>query len=78
MRIRQNLTQKDLAFRFDVEQSSVRITSNHQWIPLLAHHLKGLIKWPATTIGPTEPPYNHMPNTVSIIDGTEIIHSTPK
>ena len=76
MRIRQNLTQEDLAFRFDVEQSSVSRVIN-QWIPLLAHHLKGLIKWPATTIGPTEPPYNHMPNTVAIIDGTEIFIQRP-
>ena len=76
MRIRQNLTEEDLAFRFDVEQSSVSRVIN-QWIPLLAHHLKGLIKWPATTIGPTESPYNHMPNTVAIIDGTEIFIQRP-
>ena len=76
MRICQNLTQEDLAFRFDVEQSSVSRVIN-QWIPLLAHHLKGLIKCPATTIGPTEPSYNHMPNTVAIIDGTEIFLQCP-
>ena len=61
----------DLAFRFDVEQSTVSRVIN-QSIPLLARHLRGLIKWPKTTIGPTDAPYNHMPNTVGIIDGTEI------
>ena len=76
MRLRQNLTQEDLAFRFDVEQSTVSRVIN-QWIPLLAHHLRGLIKWPKTTIGPTDTPYNHMPNTVGIIDGTEIFIQRP-
>ena len=76
MRLRQNLTQEDLAFRFDVEQSAVSRVIN-QWIPLLAHHLRGLIKWPKTTIGPTDTPYNHMPNTVGIIDGTDIFIQRP-
>ena len=76
MQLRQNLTQEDLAFRFDVEQSTVSRVIN-QWIPLLAHHLRGLIKWPKTAIGPTDIPYNHMPNTVGIIDGTEIFIQRP-
>ena len=45
MCIRQGLAQEDLAFRFDVEQSSVSRILN-RWIPLLSYHLKGLIKWP--------------------------------
>ena len=49
----------------------------NQWIPLLAHHLRGLIKWPKTKIGTTDTPYNHMPNTVGIIDGTEIFIQRP-
>ena len=36
MRIRQGLTQEDLAFRFDMDQSSVSRIFN-RWIPLLAH-----------------------------------------
>ena len=40
-------------------------------IPLLACQLQGLLKWPRTTIRPTDPPYNHLPNAVAIIDGTE-------
>ena len=51
MRIRQGLAQEDLAFRFDVDQSSVSRILN-RWIPLLAFHLRGLIIWPSTTIGP--------------------------
>ncbi len=43
MQLRQNLTQEDLAFQFDVEQCTVSRVIN-QWIPLLAHHLRGLIK----------------------------------
>ena len=76
MRIRQGLAQEDLAFRFDVDQSSVSRTLN-RWIPLLAFHLRGLIIWPSTTIGPVEPPYHHMANTVSIIDGTELFIQRP-
>jgi len=34
--------------------------------------LKSLIRWPQTTIGPTDPPYNLLPNSVAIIDRTEI------
>ena len=76
MRMRQNLTQEDLACRFDVDQSTVsRVIS--QWLPLLAHQLKGLIQWPQTTIGPTKAPYNHFPNAVSIIDGTEVFIQRP-
>ena len=38
---------------------------------------RGLIKWPKTIIGPTDQPYNHMPNSVAIIDGTEIFIQRP-
>ena len=76
MRIRLNLTQPDLSVRFDIDQSTVsRILNN--WIPFLAYHLKVLIKWPETTIGPTKSPYNHLPNSVAIIDGTEIFIERP-
>jgi len=76
MRLRHNFTQNDLACRFNVEQSSVsRILNN--WIPLLSAQLKGLIKWPQTTHGPTESPYDVLPNAVAIIDGTEMFIQRP-
>ena len=73
MRIRQNLMQDDLACRFCVDQSSVSRTLT-QWIPMLASTLGGLIVWPHTCIGP---PYNFLPNSVAIIDGTEIFIHRP-
>ena len=76
MRIRQGLAQEDQAFCFDVDKSFVSRIIN-RWIPLLAYHLMGLIKWPSSTIGPVEPSYHHMPNTVSIIDGTELFIQRP-
>ena len=76
MRLRHNLSQTDLACRFNIEQSSVSRILN-SWIPLLSAQLKGLIKWPQTTIGPTDPPYNLLPNAVAIIDGTEIFIQRP-
>ena len=39
---------------------------------MLKVQLKALIRWPQTTIGPTDSPYNLLPNAVAIIDGTEI------
>ena len=39
---------------------------------MLASVLAGLIVWPQTSIGPTKPPYNFLPNSVAIIDGTEM------
>lgn len=54
--LRQNLTQKDLAFRFVVEQSIVSRVIDH-WVPLPAYNLRGLIQWPETTVGPTNAPY---------------------
>ena len=76
MRIRLNLTQPYLSVRFDIDQSTVsRILNN--WIPFLTYHLKVIIKWPETTIGPTKSPYNHLPNSVAIIDGTEIFIERP-
>jgi len=38
----------------------------------IAVHLNPLIQWPSTTIGPTSPPYDVLPNSVGIIDGTEV------
>ncbi len=76
MIIRQNLIQEDLACRFCVDQSSVSCTLT-QWIPMLACTLRGLIVWPHTCIGPTYPPYNFLPNSVAIIDGTEIFIQRP-
>jgi len=76
MRIRQNLTQGDLACRFCIDQSSVSRILN-QWIPMLANVLGGLIVWPQTNIGPATPPYNFLPNSVAIIDGTEIFIQRP-
>ncbi len=76
MRIRQNLIQEDLACRFCVGQSSVSRTLT-QWIPTLACTLRGLIVWPHTCTGPSYPPYNFLPNSVAIIDGTEIFIQRP-
>ncbi len=76
MRIRQNLTQGDLACRFCIDQSSVSRILN-QWIPMLANVLGGLIVWPQTNIEPATPPYNFLPNSVAIIDGTEIFIQRP-
>ena len=70
MRIRQNLSQSDLACRFTVKQPSVSRIIN-LWVPMLAAVLSGLIKWPQTSIGPRHPPYNLLPNSVAIIDETE-------
>ena len=57
MQVRHNLTQTDLACRFSLEQSSVSRILN-SWIPMLSAQLKGLIKWPQTTVGPVDPQYN--------------------
>ena len=71
MRLRCNFLQNDLACRFNIQQSSVSRFLN-QWIPMLKVQLKALIRWPQTTIGPTDSPYNLLPNAVAIFDGTEI------
>ena len=76
MKLRCNFTQSDLACRFRIEQSSVSRILN-QWIPMLKVQLNALIRWPQTTIGPTDPPYNLLPNAVAIIDGTEIFIQRP-
>ena len=77
MRIRQNLTQDDLAYRFSVHQSRVSRTISH-WIPMLAVVFSGLIKWPKTAVGPSfPPPYGCLPSSVAIIDGTEIFIQRP-
>ena len=76
MRIKQNLTQGDLACQFCVEQSNVSRIISH-WVPMLAAVLSDLIKWPQTIIGPSHPPYNFLPNSVAIIDGTEIFIQRP-
>jgi len=76
MRLCQNFPQGDLAVRFNIDQSSVSRILN-QWIPLLRAQLKALIRWPQSLIGPTEPPYNLLPNAVGIIDGTEIFIQLP-
>lgn len=44
---------------------------------MLAVVLSGLIKWPQTAIGPNIPPYNFLPNSVAIIDGTEMFIQRP-
>lgn len=44
---------------------------------MLAVVLSGLIKWPQTTIGPKNPPYKFLPNSVAIIDSTEIFIQHP-
>ena len=76
MKLRCNFTQSDLACRFRIEESSVSLILN-QWIPMLKVQLNALIRWPQTTIGPTDPPYDLLPNAVAIIDGTEIFIQRP-
>ena len=76
MRLRQNLCQIDLAFRFAVDQSTISRTLHH-WIPILATHLKPLIQWSKTNTAPTVPPYDVLPNSVGISDGTEIFIQRP-
>lgn len=76
MPLRCNFHKNDLACRFNIEQSSVSCILN-QWIPMLEVQLKALIRWPQTTIGLTDPPYNLLPNAVAIIDGTEIFIQRP-
>ena len=71
MRIRRSLLQEDLVARFVVNQSTVSRMLD-VFIPILARQLEQLIQWPQTTIGPTHSFYVHHPNTVGIIDGTEI------
>ena len=44
---------------------------------MLARQLEQLIQWTQTTIGPAHTSYIHLPNTVSIIDGTEIFIERP-
>ncbi len=74
MRIRQNLTQGDLAGRFCIDQSSVSLIPN-QWIPMLANVLGGLIVWPQTNIGPATPSYDFLPNSVSIMMALKFLFS---
>ena len=62
--------------RFVVNQSTVSRMLN-TWIPMLARQLEELIQWPQTTIGPSHSSYIHQPNTVGIIDGTEIFIERP-
>ena len=76
MRLRQNHSQSDLACRFNVDQSSISRILNH-WIPLLSAQFKRLIQWPQTCIGPSVAPYDLLPNSVAIIDGTEIFIQRP-
>ena len=40
--------------------------------------LVGLIVWPQTNIGPTKPPFNFLPNSVAIIDGTKFLLQCPR
>jgi len=73
MRMHQNLMQGDLACRFAVDQSTVSRTLHH-WLPMLATHMRPLKQWPKTNIGPTVPPYDVLPNSVGIIDGTGVFN----
>lgn len=74
--LRHNHCQNDLACRFNIQQCSTSRIFN-SWIPLLGTQLKTLIKWPQTCIGPSESPYDLLPNSVAIIDGTEIFIQRP-
>ena len=71
-----NFTQSDLACQFRIEQSSVSRILN-QWMPMLKVQQNALIRWPQTTIGPIDPPYNLLPNPVAIIDDAESFIQRP-
>jgi len=77
MRLWCNHSQTDLACRFNLEQSSILCILNH-WIPLLSAQFKRLIQWPQTCIGPSVAPYDLLPNSVAIIDGTEVFIQRPR
>ena len=70
MRIWHNHAQSDLSCRFNVEQSSVSHILNH-WIPFLSAQLIKFVQWSQTCIGPSVAPFDLLPNSVAIIDGTE-------
>jgi hypothetical protein len=76
VRMRLDLYEDDLAYRFGVTQSYVSTLLN-SWLPFLSAQLQTLISWPTTTIGPTTDAFCHLPNTVAIIDCTEIFIERP-
>ena len=79
MKLRLNLEEQDLAYRFNVSQSTVSKTF-HKWIPIMAERLHPLIYWPSKQdIRATLPTmfHNFFHDCVCIIDCTEVFIERP-
>jgi hypothetical protein len=79
MKLRLGLLNRDLAFRFNLSDTSVSRIIN-QWIPNIANCLKGLIIWPANDITYSNIPESLKPNykkVVSTIDCFEVFIDRP-
>jgi hypothetical protein len=79
MKLRLGLLNRDLAFRFNLSDTSVPRIIN-QWIPNIANCLKGLIVWPENDITYSNIPESLKPNykkVVSTIDCFEVFIERP-
>ena len=79
MKLRLNLEEQDLAYWFNVSQSTVSKLFN-RWIPIMAERLRPLIYWPSTQdIRATLPTmfHNFFNQCVCIIDCTEVFTERP-
>lgn len=79
MKIRLGLLNKDLAFRFNVSETTVSRILNH-WIPELAKCLKCLIIWPDNDVTQSNLPESFKPHyrkVVSTIDCFEVFTERP-
>ena len=78
MRLRRGIPNKDLAYRFNISESTISKIFRKS-IPAMANHLKSLIKWPQREALRRELPrsFRRYRNCVSIIDCTEIFIERP-
>ena len=79
MKLRLGLLNRDLAFRFNLSDTSVSRIIN-QWIPNIANCLKGLIIWPENDITYSNIPESFKPNykkVVSTINCFEVFIERP-
>ena len=72
VKVRLGLTDNDLAFRFDVSQSTVSAILN-VWLPFLSREFEPFIHWPTREENERAYPkcFEKFPNTIGIIDCTE-------
>ena len=77
-RLRQNLSEEDLAYRFGMSASNVCIILS-TWIPFLARELEGLIRWPTEehVLRFYPDSFKLFRNCCSIIDCTDIFLQRP-